>query len=229
MRVAILQSNYIPWKGYFDIIAQVDRFIFHDDLQYTKGDWRNRNKIKSHSGVTWLTIPCGTDEKRLICDVVLVDPAWQKKHWDLLYRSYAKTPYFSYYRDFFEDIYLNNKWRNLSDMNQHIIKKISTEILGVDVVFDDSRHYHLQHKKGARVVELLHKVGATQYLSGPAAKDYLDPNEFIAAKIELKWMNYDHYPEYPQLFPPFCHYVTILDLLFNVGCDFKSYMMLDNK
>ena len=114
-------------------------------------------------------------------------------------------------------------------MNQYIIKKISIEILGIDVIFDDSRHYHLQHKKGARVVELLHKVGATQYLSGPTAKDYLDPKEFIAAEIELEWMNYDHYPEYPQLFPPFCHYVTILDLLFNVGSDFKNYMKLNKK
>lgn len=229
MRVAILQSNYIPWKGYFDIIAQVDQFIFHDDLQYTKGDWRNRNKIKSPSGVTWLTIPCGTDEKRLICDVALVDPCWQKKHWELLYRTYAKAPFFSYYRTFFEEIYLSNEWHNLSDMNQYIIKKISTEILGIDVIFDDSRHYALQHRKGARVIELLQKVGASQYLSGPAAKDYLDPKEFTAANIELEWMSYDNYPEYPQMFPPFCHYVTILDLLFNVGCDFKNYMMLGNK
>lgn len=229
MRVAILQSNYIPWKGYFDIIAKVDRFIFHDDLQYTKGDWRNRNKIKSHSGVTWLTIPCGTDEKRLICDVALVDSSWQKKHWAMLYNAYAKSPYFSYYRDVFEEIYLGNKWLNLSDMNQYIIKKITIEILGVDVIFDDSRHYNLQHKKGSRVVELLHKVGATKYLSGPAAKDYINSNEFSASKIELEWMSYDDYPEYPQLFPPFCHHVTILDLLFNVGCDFRKYMMLGNK
>lgn len=229
MRVAILQSNYIPWKGYFDIISQVDRFIFHDDLQYTKSDWRNRNKIKSHSGVAWLTVPCGTDEKRLICDVILTDSSWQKKHWDILYKSYAKAPYFSYYRDFFEEIYLNNKWHNLSDMNQYIIKKISKEILGINVIFEDSRDYHLENKKGARVVELLHKVGATEYLSGPAAKKYLDANEFIASEIKLEWMSYDRYPEYPQLFPPFCHYVTILDLLFNVGCDFKDYMMLNNK
>ncbi|WP_265434207.1 WbqC family protein, partial [Aeromonas salmonicida] len=103
------------------------------------------------------------------------------------------------------------------------------EILGINVIFDDSRDYHLKNKKGARVVELIHKVGATEYLSGPAAKNYLDANEFIASGIKLEWMNYDHYPEYPQLFPPFCHYVTILDLLFNVGCDFKHYMMLNNK
>jgi hypothetical protein len=66
-KIAILQSNYIPWKGYFDVIKKSDLFIFHDDLQYTKGDWRNRNKIKTSNGLEWLTIPCGTNEKRLIC------------------------------------------------------------------------------------------------------------------------------------------------------------------
>ena len=96
-KVAIIQSNYIPWKGYFDIINDVDLFIFHDDLQYTKGDWRNRNKIKTPQGTIWITIPVGTNTERLICEVEIKDNQWQRKHYNLLKQHYINTPYYKKY------------------------------------------------------------------------------------------------------------------------------------
>ena len=229
MRVAILQSNYMPWKGYFDIIGSVDLFVFHDDLQYTKGDWRNRNKIKTPKGAEWLTVPCGTSEHRLICDVELTNSDWQRKHWSLIQTHYLKAPCFKQYSPFFEEIYLGRKWANLSDMNQYIIKAISTELLGIKVQFDDSRAYDLKTAKGDRVIELLKKVGATTYLSGPAAKSYLDESAFAAEGIDLEWMNYAGYPEYPQLNPPFDHAVSMIDLLFNTGSYANSFMLSAKK
>ena len=216
-KVAILQSNYIPWKGYFDIIRSVDLFIFHDDLQYTKGDWRNRNKIKTPNGIKWLTIPCGTNEKRLICEVEITDHSWQKQHWNLIQMSYKKSEYFSVYKSFFEDIFLGENWKNLSDFNQTIIKKISKEILNIDTEFDDSRRYELKEKKGDRVIELLKKANAEYYLSGPAAKDYINEKVFKENNISLEWMDYSNYPEYTQLYPPFENFVSIIDLIFNEG------------
>jgi len=229
VRVAILQSNYMPWKGYFDIIGSVDLFVFHDDLQYTKGDWRNRNKIKTPKGAEWLTVPCGTSEHRLICDVELTNSDWQRKHWSLIQKHYVKAPCFKQYSPFFEEIYLGRRWANLSDMNQYVIKAISTELLGIKVQFDDSRAYGLKTAKGDRVIELLKKVGATTYLSGPAAKSYLDGSTFAAEGIDLEWMNYAGYPEYPQLNPPFDHAVSIIDLLFNTGSDATSFMLYAKK
>jgi hypothetical protein len=226
MRVAILQSNYIPWKGYFDIIANVDLFIFHDDLQYTKSDWRNRNKIKTFKGTEWLTVPCGRSEHRKICEVILPSSEWQRKHWSLIVKYYNKAPYFNEFSDFFENIYIRQSWTNLSEMNQYIIKLISTEILGISTNFDDSRVYNLRYTKGERVIELLKKVGATTYLSGPAAKSYLDESLFAASNIKLEWMDYSGYKEYSQLYPPFEHKVSILDLLFNSGPNFFNYMNL---
>lgn len=223
-KVAVLQSNYIPWKGYFDIINMVDLFIFHDDLQYTKQDWRNRNKIKTEKGPEWLTVPCGTNEKRLICEVELKDSSWQRKHWNKIKNCYQRTKYFGQYKDFFEEIYLRNKWTNLSVMNQSIIKKICREILNIKTIFDDSRKYHLREKKQARVLELLEKVKATEYLSGPAAKVYLDESEFVKRKIKLGWMDYLDYPKYNQLYPLFCHEVSIIDLIFNEGPHTSKYM-----
>jgi hypothetical protein len=223
-KVAILQSNYIPWKGYFDMINMVDLFIFHDDLQYTHGDWRNRNLIKTSSGVKWLTIPCGTSEKRLIHEVELNTSFWQKDHWNLILQSYRKAKYFKTYRTFFEEIYLGTEWKNLSTLNQYLIKNISKEILGINhVEFDDSRNYNLVERKADRVKELLLKSKAETYLSGPAAKAYL-PENFMENNIDLKWMDYSGYPEYNQQYPPFVHNVSIIDLIFNEGENSLKYM-----
>lgn len=229
MRVAILQSNYIPWKGYFDIIGSVDLFVFHDDLQYTKGDWRNRNKIKTPKGSEWITVPCGTSEHRLICEVELINSDWQRKHLRLIQTHYLRTPYFKKYIPFFEEIYLGRRWAKLSDMNQYVIKAISTRLLGIKVQFDDSRAYDLKAAKGDRVIELLKKIGATKYLSGPAAKSYLDESTFASEGIHLEWINYSGYPEYPQLNPPFDHAVSIIDLLFNTGPNAASFMLYTKK
>lgn len=229
MKVAILQSNYIPWKGYFDIIGSVDLFIFHDDLQYTKADWRNRNKIKTPNGAQWITVPCGTSEHRLICDVSLIGRDWQPKHWNFIRENYARAPFFREYKPFFEDIYLGRTWDNLSDMNQYVIKAVCTELLGIHTVFEDSRAYNLKATKADRVIELLKKVGATKYLSGPAARSYLDESRLAAEGVSLEWMNYSNYPEYPQMYPPFEHAVSIIDLLFNTGAGSTSFMLHTKK
>jgi WbqC-like protein family len=216
-RVAVIQSNYIPWKGYFDIIHDVDLFVFLDDVQFTSRDWRNRNKIKTARGPQWLTIPTGSDRNRLIHEVTLSDHAWQSAHWATIAQLYAAAPEFKRYREFFRDAYLGRQWTNLSAMNQHLIEAISTTFLEITTQFADSRAYAPEGSKQHRLIDILTKVQATHYLSGPTAREYLDAAAFEAAGIELVYKSYDGYPEYPQLHPPFEHAVSILDLLFNVG------------
>lgn len=223
-RVAVLQSNYIPWKGYFDIVHEVDLFVFYDDLQYTKNDWRNRNKLKTSKGASWLTIPVGTDSHRLICEVELKDQSWQEKHWVAFCDWYSATPHFAQYREFFRDVYLGMRWANLSLLNQFLIQSIARDFLGIRTAFADSRTFAPVGTKQDRLVDLLKKVGASWYLSGPAAKDYIDPMRFADAGIELAWHSYAGYPEYPQRFPPFEHGVSIVDLLFNTGSDAPKYI-----
>ncbi|KKR03407.1 MAG: hypothetical protein UT26_C0001G0011 [Microgenomates group bacterium GW2011_GWC1_39_12] len=222
--VAILQSNYIPWKGYFNIIKESDLFIFHDDLQYTKQDWRNRNKIKTSHGIQWLTIPCGTNEHRKICDVMIVDDGWQKTHWNNIYNAYHQAPYFRSYAPFFEQVYLHIRWHNLSALNQYVIQYLAREFLDITTRFDDSRIYNLKENKEKRVLELLTAVHATKYISGPAAKSYIHEDLFTKRGITIHWMNYSHYKQYPQFYPPFEHAVSIIDLLFHVGPKAKDYI-----
>lgn len=210
--VGILQSNYIPWKGYFDLIHDVDEFIFLDDVQFTRQDWRNRNCLKTKDGPRWLTIPVGTHQRRRICDVVLPTNGWAESHWNRLQSSYARAPHFERYRSALESIYLRQRWRLLSDLNQHLIATIA-DWLGIETRFRDSRDLASEGQREDRVLDLLVKAGADVYVSGPAARNYLNPQRFADAAIELRWKDYGGYPEYTQLHPPFNHQVTVLDLL----------------
>lgn len=222
--VVVLQSNYIPWKGYFDLIHDADVFIFYDDLQFTKNDWRNRNQIKTAHGSKWLSIPVGSSADRLICEVALEDTGWQRSHWDSLRQQYEKRPYFKRYLHFFEDVYLARQWTNLSALNHYLIRSISRDILNISTEFLDSRDFKLDGKRLDRLLDLVAQNNATRYISGPAAKGYIEPERFSALGIELIWKDYSNYPEYPQAHPPFEHGVSILDLLFNVGPEAAWYI-----
>lgn len=220
MKIAVLQSNYIPWKGYFDIIHDVELFIFHDDLQYTKNDWRNRNKIKTFGGSKWLSIPVGTNEHRLIQDVPLpADNSWQKKHFDMLKANYQKAPYWKAYEPFLSHVYLEGKWETLVELDRFLITSISREYLGISTRFATSLDYAFTGAKHEKLLTMLQSAGASAYVSGPAAKDYIVAEDFQRAGIELIWKDYGGYPEYPQPYPPFDHAVSILDLLLCTGPD----------
>lgn len=223
-RVAILQSGYLPWKGYFDIIHDVDELIFLDDVQYTRQDWRNRNRIKTANGVEWLTIPVGTDIRRRICDVELPSDVWAAAHWRRISETYARAPFFAHYRPFFEEIYLARSWRLLSDLNQHLIRAIATELLGIRTSFGNSRGIAPELRRQERLLAILRETGASAYLSGPAAKSYIEPERFEAEGVELTWKDYGGYPEYPQSHPPFEHRVSIIDLLFHTGPDAPQFI-----
>lgn len=215
-RVAILQSNYIPWKGTFDLIHDVDEFVFLDDVQYTRQDWRNRNRIKTDRGLRWLTIPVGTALDRRVCDVVLPD-AWAERHWRELEKWYARAPFFETYRPLLEPLYRKNNFRLLSDWNQHAIRTLAHDALGITTRFRDSRELAASGRREDRLLGLLQELQTDVYVSGPAAKAYLNPRRFEEAGIELVWKSYDGYPEHPQFHPPFVHDVTVLDLLFHTG------------
>jgi len=217
-RVAILQSNYIPWKGYFDIIHDVDTFIFYDDVQYTTNDWRNRNRIKAETGPQWLTIPVGKHMHRRICDVPLPsDGSWAENHWRRIERAYQAAPHFATYGPFFEAIYRERRWLSLSEFNQAVIQIVSSDLLGVTTRFEQSTDYALSSAKGERVINLLKQAGATHYVSGPAARSYLTDDMLAAEGIVVTWKDYTGYPEYAQLHGEFRHDVSILDLLFHTG------------
>ncbi len=225
MIVAIDQPNYIPWKGYFDLIHDVDLFIFYNDVQYTTRDWRNRNIIPTPNGMKWLSVPVGKETHRLICDVEMPDREWQRIHYETIRFAYGKAPYFKLYRDFFEDCYLGREWKHLYKLDMYLVTEISRQFLGITTEFADSRDYKTHGAKHEKLLSLLEDVGdVSMYISGPAAKDYIVPKDYASRNIELRWKNYDGYPEYTGQPGPFNHQVSILDLLFNTGPDAPYYI-----
>lgn len=222
-KVAILQSNYIPWKGYFDIIAAVDEFILYDDVQFTKNDWRNRNKIKTPQGVQWLTVPVGQDISRRIRDVELPDTMWQGRHWKTLQNNYGRAPHFKEIAILLEPIYLERKHTHLSRLNRELLEAVCT-YLGITTKISNSWDYERIEGKSEILVDLCIQSAASEYISGPAAKHYLDEGLFTHQGIKVSWFEYARYPEYPQLWGKFEHAVSILDLLFNCGKASHHYM-----
>lgn len=221
-RLAILQSSYIPWKGYFDIIRAVDHFILYDDAQYTKNDWRNRNRIKTAAGPRWLTIPVRTEGRfgQAIKDVEVADTRWAAKHWKSLVTHYAKARFSGELFAPLSDCYTKAAvLPKLGEINELFIRRICG-LLGIETSIARSMDYNLNGDRVDRLIGLCQQVGASEYLSGPAAKSYLDETRFNEFGIAVRWMDYAGYPPYPQLHsPPFLHDVTVLDLLLNVGLE----------
>ena len=230
MRIAILQSSYIPWKGYFDLINSVDEFVLFDTVQFTRRDWRNRNRIKTAAGPAWLTIPVHSKGHYLapINEIEVSDESWAARHWRTLARGYARAPYFRTYADRFERLYVECRETRLSAVNFAWITAVC-EILGIRTRLTWSMNYELVGGKTERLVEICRQAGATTYLSGPAARNYIQPEIFEAAGVNLEYFGYQGYREYSQLFPPFDHFVSILDLLFNEGPNATRFMLSFNR
>ena len=226
MKIAILQSNYIPWKGYFDLINYVDIFVIYDVVQYTKNDWRNRNIIKSRNGNLWLTIPVlNSSLHQKINETKIANTNWNIKHWKSIKENYSKARYFNEYFDSFKDLYLSCNHNYLSDINKRFLFGI-LKMLEVRTEIIDNLDFVDLKDRNLNLINICTKYNASTYVSGPAAKSYLDESLFREYSITVEWFSYTDYPEYMQLFPPFEHKVSIIDLIFNTGPDFNKYMKL---
>ncbi len=223
-KIAILQSNYIPWKGYFDLINMVDEFIFYDNVQYTKNDWRNRNRIKTNQGVQWLTIPVRIESlSQTIMDTQVANSNWNRKHWTAISNNYSKAKYFSDYKERFESLYMNLDVKLLCEINYKFIQEIC-KLLGIKTKLSCSSSFNLIGEKTERLVNICKELRASCYVTGPSAKNYLDESLFTLNGIKIEYIDYSNYPEYNQLHGAFVHEVSVIDLLFNEGPNALSYM-----
>jgi hypothetical protein len=222
MKVGIIQSAYIPWRGYFDFIDSVDQFVFYDDVQYSKGSWRNRNKVKTAQGLRWLTVPVKYRYPALICETqVDYTSRWQDHHHNVLSENYRTAPFCDDASAILREG-LRYRHPTISALNIRLIELVC-RYLKIGTRFVVSNALDIKAGKTERLIAVLQKLGATAYLSGPSAKDYLDESMFRAAHIRLEYKTYD-YPDYQQLWGDFDGAVTVLDLIANCGPEARRYL-----
>jgi hypothetical protein len=224
LKVVVLQSNYLPWIGYFDLIDRADLCVFYDDVQYTKNDWRNRNRILSKQGLEWITVPVGQSINRLINEVEIQNPSWQQEHYKRIINAYKIKSKDTWSLELLDALYMKKPWTSLSELNQETIRFICRDYLNIDTKFDSSINYELQGRGESRLLSLLSQLHATHYLSGPAGKNYLNSNNFAEAGIALEFINYPSYSNYEQIQKPFSSKVSVIDLLLTIQTAAKTYL-----
>ena len=225
MKILITQSNYIPWKGFIDSIAQVDKVVLYDDMQYTKRDWRNRNIIKTQNGLKWLTIPVEVKGKyyQKINETKISDINWNKDHLNILKQSYTKAKCFKEIIEWVESLYLNCNFTYLTDINQYFLSEILC-FLKIETDLIDSRKFLIVGDKTEKLINICKDLKARDYYSGPSAKSYLNEELFLVNNIKVNYLDYSGYEKYDQIHGDFTHGVSILDLFFNCGLNSNRFL-----
>jgi hypothetical protein len=227
MRVVISQSNYIPWKGYMDNIQLADVFVLYDVVQYTRRDWRNRNKIKTPRGLEWLTIPVDVKGKyyQPINETQVKHYEWAASHFEKLRQNYKEAPFWSDYETPLQQLYEQAAGLTyLSDINRLFLEQLN-RWLGITTPLRWAREFELAADRTERLAHICTQLGATEYWSGRAAQAYMDEDVFTRRGISVHYFDYEGYPEYPQLHGAFAHGVTVLDLILMKGPDAPRYLL----
>lgn len=227
-RIAILQSNYVPWKGYFHMVNSVDEFVLLDSVQYTRSDWRNRNRIKTPYGIKWLSVPVLTSGRlnQSIYDARVSDETWPVRHWNQLCEAYRKAPAFPWASEQIQALYSTAPTRWMWEINDHFLRGVN-RLLNIPTLISRDQNFDLGEDidKTERVLQICLQANASEYVSGAAAKVYLDVARFQQQGIKVTWFDYPDFPVYPQLHPPFSHAVSVLDVFFHLGPTSPSHVL----
>lgn len=217
MRLVILQPFYLPYAGVFELVRLADTFVVYDDVQFVKQNWQHRNRIRTSNGSQWLTVPVHRSHGDPIVEVhVANDQGWQPKHWRALEMAYGSAPYGPWVLEALEPHYVGTTWEFLVDLNLATFRTLC-ELVGVDSEFIRSSRLGVSGTSSERVLNHCRQLGADHYLSGPAARSYIDESSFVDAGVQLEYFAFEH-PEYEQVHgSDFEPYLSVIDMLANVG------------
>lgn len=220
-KVVITQSNYIPWIGYFDSIAQADEFIIFDCVQYTKRDWRNRNKILTPQGEKWLSVPVQVKGKytQSIYETEVADSSWANNHYRNISQNYSKAPYFKELKPWLEDLYNAASREVLLSKINHLFISGICQYLEIQTTIKWHHEFAIVEGKNERLLDICKQANADVYFSGPAAKSYMDTTLFNQEGVEVVFFDFSKYEQHPQLYSGGSVYLSVLDRIFNTGKD----------
>jgi hypothetical protein len=222
------QPVYLPWLGLFHKIALAEQFCVFDVVQYQTKDFNNRNKIKTHTGPIWLSVPVESSNhfEKLICDIKIVDNGWNRKHVKSIKHSYMKAPYFKDYVDAVEELLLGRQHVFLSELNSEMLATF-LKLLDINVPLVKASDYQFTGKKSDLVLDMCLTLNASDYIFGEQGKNYADVDAFRAKGVNVYFQKYNH-PVYSQVNGPFEPYMSVIDLLFNCGPASRDIIMSGN-
>jgi hypothetical protein len=224
MTVVILQPGYLPWLGFFDQMCRADVFVYYDDVQYDTHGWRNRNRIKTQQGPLWLTVPVrhsGLSKPRILDVAIDTRTNWAKKHVASIRQAYAAAPFLKQYVPALEEV-LMRSWDRIVDLDFAVAGLIA-EWLGVQPRIERASALGIGGGQSERLVKICRHFGATRYLSGAAAREYLDVALFESNGIAVEWQDFRH-PVYPQLHGEFVPFMSAVDLVLNCGASSRAVL-----
>ena len=218
MIISILQPSYLPWIGVFDLMLRSDCFVYHDNLVFDKS-WRNRNRIRTENGVTWLTVPV---QGKALSSTHLTDVKihnsrnWARRQWNLIQENYRSAPYFGDYGPELEEILCGSIWKKLLPLNYVTTEWILKCLDLKPRIFFSSSVDLGNTQKNERIVRICKRLGADAWLANSVCRGYVEPDIYEREGIRVIYQDYIH-PEYPQVFSPFISHLSVIDLLFNCG------------
>lgn len=224
MKLVVLQPSYLPWLGFFDQYDWSDTFVLYDDVQYDKNGWRNRNRILTANGPAWLTVPVRVTGQNFppILDVAIDNTKdWRRKHKLSLEQAYRKAPFFSMVQPALAAV-LDQEWENLLELDIAMLRAL-VGLLGMEWKVLRSSELGVPGQRTDRLIGLCRKLGATEYLTGDAARSYLDESAFRDLGVQVHWHGYVH-PEYRQRTGDFVPYMSVVDLLFHHGPESRGIL-----
>lgn len=222
------QPVYLPWLGLFHKIALADRFCIFDIAQYQTRDFNNRNRIKTSSGVLWLSVPTESKnhfQKRLV-DIKIINNGWNRKHFKSIDLAYRKAPYYQDYISQIEEILIKKTYIYLADLNLATLE-FGLKTLGICKPIEIASQHAFGGEKSDLVLDMCQKLGASVYIFGSQGRNYAQKESFSAVDIDVRFQDYQH-PTYPQLHGDFVPYLSIIDLIFNAGKESYNIMMSGN-
>ena len=222
MRGAIMQPTFIPWVGFFDLIDQVDEFVFLDMVQFQKQSWQQRNRIIAPSGLEWLTVPVFIKGRfgQIISDVEIKKSDFPTKQLRTIHQHYSRAPYFNQYWDELQDIFLRGQeFGFLGSLNIKLIQWLSG-IFGLSANFKIASEMDVANGRSLRLIDIITQLNCSEYVSPLGSAEYLknDILLFEEAGINLVFQNYEPVA-YCQQYCEFTPFASALDLLFNKGPD----------
>lgn len=224
---AIMQPSFLPWAGYFNLIAHSEHFIFLTDAEFSKGSWHNRNQVLIEGKKAWVTCPIERAGMHSALDSIQLKPGnqWREKMTRTLLHNYAKVPFLNE-ATFILDTINGSAHLSLAELNIHLIKQISKE-LSLDTNFSESRQLNINLDRSKKLEALILNKKCTRYLSPVGAKEYLIEDGVLpSSTIQLAFQEYIP-KKYPQdKSEEFVSHLSIFDVIANLGIHKTSEYIL---